>query len=194
MMPKLETDRIALVPYVAGMVTDEHLSWLNDKEVTRYSEQRHINHTLESEHKYLNERRENENIWLIRTKEKPPKDLGTIAATIDYHNGIAEMSIMLSKPAWGNGYATEAWKSVMKWLFDAMRVRKIECGTMADNLSMRMLATRCGMKCEAVKVQHFILNRVPVALAYYAKFRPEPRPPSKKKRLRIEADNLRKGK
>lgn len=193
MMPELETERLKLIPYVAGFVTDEHVAWLNDKDVTRYSEQRHLQHSLESEHKYLNSRNENESIWLLRTKEDAPRDIGTIAATIDNHNRVADMAIMVgNKDVSNKGYATEAWKAVMNWLFNVRHMRKIECGTMADNIPMRMLAVRCGMKCEAVKIQHFLHNGIPMALAYYAKFKPEPRPPSKKKKKMIEADKAKK--
>ena len=46
--PRLNTERLTLMPFSAEFLTQGYVAWLNDPEVVRYSEQRHRNHTLES--------------------------------------------------------------------------------------------------------------------------------------------------
>lgn len=181
--PLLETKRLKLKPYVAGFATQQHVDWLNDPDVVLFSEQRHHHHTLETQHAYLNAFLDNEYIWLISEKETG-KDIGTITAYVDVPNGVANMGIMIGEKAcWGFGFATEAWQRVTDWLFweREPRIRKIECGTMHENYPMRGLATKCGMICEGVLPQHFMLDGEPSGLAFYGRFRPE--------RVRRKADD-----
>src|ERR1043166_5892575 len=151
--PTLNTERLMLVPYRAGLVTDEHIRWLNDPETVKYSEQRHHKHTIESQHAYLNEFPANSHIWLI---QKPGKfDIGSITAFIDQANKIANIGILIAKEYWGKGLGLEAWKTVMDHLF-RNGIRKIECGCMANNSPMQKLAIKSGMRAEAIIQDNFL--------------------------------------
>lgn len=174
MTPQLTTNRLILRPYMASLVTPQHIGWLNNREVVRYSEQRHRTHTEETQHVYLNEKAKSphEHIWLIQIK-KSPRDIGTITANVDIHNRIADMGILIGEKEVHNmGYGTEAWKKVMSWLFDKpQNMRKIECGCMLDNRAMRRLTFKAGMTIEGVKLQHFFLDKKPHDALYYGRIR-----------------------
>ena len=170
MTPKLETDRLTLSPFVAGFLKPEHVAWLNDPDVVKYSELRHYHHTEESQIAYLNSFKANEYIWLIKAGKT---DIGTITAFVDPYNRIADMGILLgNKDAWGKGYASEAWKEVMRFLFEECDIRKIECGTMEQNQAMRRVAVKNKMVVEATRIQHFLWNDEPQAILYYYRLRP----------------------
>lgn len=172
------TKRLILKPYYAGMVTDDHVRWLNDPEVVKYSEQRHKTHTLESVHSYVNDIGCNPNsfIWglYIAKPLYPEKSLiGTITAHIDTPNGVANVGIMIGdRGAWGKGFGSEAWNAVCNWLFETKNIRKIEMGCHYENRAMRNLAETCGMKMEGVRHDHFVVNGEPQHLLLYAKMRP----------------------
>lgn len=174
MTPELGSSRLTLLPYRASLVSPLHVSWLNDAEVVRLSEQRHIEHTERTQREYLNAFKPNDYIWLLTVKpETAFKEIGTITAFVDSHNKIANMGIMIGeKTAWGKGYGSEAWKCVMDWLFEQQKVRKIECGMMLDNRPMRRIATKCKMTVESVKPQHFLLDGSPHDLLLYGRLRP----------------------
>ena len=174
MSPEIHTKRLRLTPYVAGFVTKQHVDWLNDPEVTYFSDQKFIHHTLTTQHSYLNKLTSTEHnyIWLIKVAEA---DIGSITAFVNPYHRIANMGILMGdKHAWGKGYGAEAWGAVMKWLWkmEEPLIRKIECGTMQDNRGMRRVATKCGMDCESVRPGHFLLDGQPQALAMYGRFRP----------------------
>ena len=174
-VPVLTTERLLLRPYYAGMVTDEHVSWLNDPEVVRYSEQRHKRHTLESTHIYVNDfwTSSGSYIWGIYIQGADIHMLiGTITAHCDKHNGVANVGIMIgNKDQWGYGYGIEAWDAVCDWLF-RIGMRKVEAGCHYENRPMRNLAKLCGMELEGVRHDHFVVDGKPQHLLLYAKMAP----------------------
>lgn len=154
--PEIETDRLRLVRYRASMVTDQHVAWLNDPEVVKFSEQRHCAHTLETQHDYLNTFPKDSHIWLIKEQINGAiYHIGTITAYVDIHNKVANMGILIGqKGVWGKGYGTEAWTAVMGWLFES-GIFKVEAGFMQTNFGMRKIVNRSRMELEAVVFQHF---------------------------------------
>ncbi len=154
------------MPYTAAMVTDRHISWLNDKRLMRYSEQRHMEHTLETQHSFLNGFPGESYVWLIREDDgSGVYDIGTMTAHIDEPNGLANLGILIGVP--GRGYGTTAWKAVMEFLDTLDFIRKIECGTMRQNMAMRCLAMSAGMSVEAFIPNHFLLDGKPEDLVIY---------------------------
>lgn len=181
MTPTLTTSRLVLKPYYAGMVTDDHVKWLNDPDVVRYSEQRHKRHTLESVHQYVNDIACNPNSYIwgiylpdhVYSSTPEPICIGTVTAYIDTPNGVANIGIMIGeKSQWGKSYGKEAWSAVCNWLFER-GIRKIEMGCHFENRAMRKLAIACGMHMEAVRHDHFVVDGKPQHLLLYAKMRPE---------------------
>lgn len=182
----ITTERLILHPYYAGMVTDDHVCWLNDPEVVKYSEQRHRKHTLESVQQYVNNlwTESGSFIWSITalsiSNDSPkacnaikPTLIGTITAHIDKPNGIANIGILIGeKSMWGNGFGAEAWAGVCNWLF-SRNIRKIEAGCHYENKPMRRLAKLCGMELEAVVHDHFVVDGKPQHLFLYGKIRPQ---------------------
>ena len=165
---ELVTERLVLVPHLPSLVTAEQVAWLNDKEIVKFSEQRHHEHCIHTQKEYVRWKTWDGPIWLIRLDGQ---DIGTIAATVSATNNRAEMGILIGrKDLHGKGYATEAWNAIMAWLF-AKGIRKIECGCMSLNLAMRQLAVKTGMRIEGGKVSHFLLDGKPVDAVYYGKMR-----------------------
>lgn len=181
MTPALSTSRLLLRPYYAGMVTEDHVRWLNDPEVVRYSEQRHKRHTIESVHAYVNDVNTtgSSHIWAIDVVEPAAFNLeedhifiGTITTHIDKPNGVANIGILIGeKGFWGKGYGQEAWLTVCNWLFE-QGIRKIEMGCHYENRAMRNLAMTCGMHLEGVRHDHFVVDGKPQHLLLYAKMKP----------------------
>lgn len=167
MTPQLISARLKLVPYIVGLVTDRHVEWLNDQDVVCYSEQRHKKHTLESQHRFLNEFPVGSYIWLIRL-ESTDRDIGTISAYVDWPNRLANMGILIGeKSLWGQGYGYEAWDTVMDFLFADGQIRKIEAGCMKCNRAMVRICEQMGMEHESTIANHFMLNDAPQPLVIY---------------------------
>lgn len=165
----IQTPHLDLLPYRYDRITTKHLEWLNDKNLMRFSEQRHFTHTRKTQEFYLMNFPKESFIWLIRYHRKEPlMDIGTITAMVDPFNGLADMGILIGDGHQGKGYGLEAWEGVMKFLIEG-NIRKIECGCRADNEAMKRLATKAGMKEEGRRWSHFLDDRdYPVDSCGYA--------------------------
>jgi ribosomal-protein-alanine N-acetyltransferase len=171
--PELSSKRLLLTPYLSSLVHQRHVDWLRDPEVVKYSEQRHFYHCLETQEAYVSQRTfEDRYLWLIQV---PPgmlatRDIGTIRVSVDRMNRVGDMGILIGeKSMWGQGYGTEAWKTVMDYCFKGLELRKVECGTMLANIGMRRTATKCGMEPEGARLSHFILDGETQDLLLYGK-------------------------
>lgn len=170
MTPELRTERLVLMPYFPEKVTQQHVDWLNDPEVVKYSRQRFHKHDRLSQANYVWEFGLGGHLWLIMWPTGV--EIGTIGVTYDAENDVGDMGLLIGdKSVWGHGLATEAWAEVMRWCFEELKLRKIECGCMSLNLGMRQVAVKTGMRIEGGRVGHFLLDGKPVDVVYYGKMR-----------------------
>lgn len=170
MTPKIETARLVLLPYTRQVVAQTHVAWLNDPVLMRYSENRHLSHTLQSQYAYVDSFPSDSYFWLIRCGKD---DIGTISARRNRTNHTANLGILMGDPLYrGSGYAAEAWQAVMAWLFEH-GIRKCEAGCRADNWPMRRLAITSGMMLEAEIPGHFLTETGPVGAVFYGRFADE---------------------
>ena len=152
------------------MVVHRHIGWLNSKEGMKYSEQRHHVHTVETQHEYLNKLPVHSHIWLIIARGFD-EHIGTITAHIDPFNKTANMGVMIGDLAYrGTGYATEAWREVMDFLW-AHDIEKIEAGMMENNEPMIAVCKRTGMSLEGHRLKHFLVDNERIHLVQYGAWR-----------------------
>ena len=144
----------------------KEIEWLNDKEVTKFSEQRHKIHDFNSQLAYITASQKFGYLYQIWLGEK---HIGNISAEPDPPNNTANMGILIGdKTEWGKGYGLEAWVAFMDFLFSC-GFSKIEAGCMAENRAMELTCRRSGMAQEACIPSHFILDNNPSCLLLFGK-------------------------
>lgn len=158
----LEGVIINLIPFQDRHLSDRYVGWLNDPLVVKFSEQRHRRHSLESCREYVEScRTGNTLLWAIETKDSA--HIGNISATIDQHNRIADVGILLGdRNCWGKGIGSEAFRLLVTFLLGEGNMRKITSGTMSENTAMLKLMKKAGMRREAVLEGYFLLDEKPV--------------------------------
>ncbi len=173
-MGKLTTARLTLEPFDQKFLTEKYVSWLNDPEVVRYSEQRHRKHTMKSCLDFFQSFRGSPNLfWAITLNENQSEHIGNITASVDIPNGVADVGILMGeKKYWGKGYGLEAWNAVMEFLFQKKEIQKITAGAMSTNLGMRSIMKRSGMVDDGVQKGHFLVDGQPVDAVYAVRLRP----------------------
>ena len=154
------------------LLTERYVSWLNDSEVMRYSEQRHKKHTLHSCSDYLASMRSADRLFLsIEVDVGKPCHIGNISVSMDIPNNSADLSIMIGdKEMWGKGFASIAWIAVMEYLLYEAGLRRVTAGTMDVNDSMIRLIKRSGMNIDSVRLRHFIWEGQEVAFVTASRF------------------------
>jgi [ribosomal protein S5]-alanine N-acetyltransferase len=170
--PRLDLDEVSVLPFEPRHMTQRYVSWLNDADVVRYSEQRHRQHTLESCAAYVEGMRSSGNPLLaIEARHGELGHIGNIGISIDRPNGIADVSIIVGeKRAWGTGLASQAWCAVLAELLAHQRIRKVTAGTMSVNEPMLRLMSRSSMQVESVRRRQFVWNGSEVDLVQAARF------------------------
>lgn len=167
----LVTARLRIEPFSGQHLTERYVSWLNDREVMRYSEQRHRHHTLESCRAFVDGFAGSPDcLWAIVVAGST-RHVGNIAAYVDTVNGVADVSIMIGdRAAWGQGLGLEAWQAVCGYLLRRRDIRKVTAGTMAENAGMLAIMRKAGMIDDGRRAAHYLLDGRPVDLVYAALF------------------------
>lgn len=152
-------------------ITNKYVSWLNDPEIVRFSEQRHFNHTIESCTDYFINQQKTSNLFLaIMYGNNYSIHIGNIGVRIDRFNLSADVSIIIGeKDYWGLGLGLRSWNIILDTLLYKMNFRVITAGTMEVNLPMIKLMRKSGMKISSVLPKRFLLDGEEIGLVLASK-------------------------
>lgn len=128
---------------------DQLVTWLNDRRLMRYSEQRHVIHTREGQLAYIRSR---ECLWAIRYRDGGEL-IGTMTAYIDHANRVADLGILVGVQ--GHGYGSAAWIRAMA-ILKKSGLRKVEAGCMSHNDGMMRICEKAEMQIEGWRTSHFV--------------------------------------
>ena len=167
---KINGNIVCLRPFRESDISNIFVSWLNDKEVVKYSNQRFLNHTHESCLDYLKGFSNTQNIyWAI--EDKKTKELyGSITAYIQDNHGIADIGLMVgNKNAWGRGIGFDSWMLMMDFLFKQRNIRKVTGGALRNNFGMIRIMEKATMTRETAREKNKLLNSKPENILYFYK-------------------------
>lgn len=171
MTPTIPTARLSLRPLLKA--TPRQVAWLRDPEVTRFSEQRHGEHSLSSQLRYVSSFSGKSHLWglyLVETGEH----IGNLSAVHDEPNNVTEVGLLIGETkCWGNGLGGEAWRASCNWLLDpgCGGVRKLEAGCMRSNAAMLRLLRSSKFAEEGERLNHFLDAGNPVGMALFGRMR-----------------------
>lgn len=169
----IETPRLRIESFSEMFLTERYVGWLNDPEVTRYSDQRRRRHTLESCRDYLASFENTSNyFWAIIVRDDPQGHIGNINAYVEEHHSVADVGIMIGeRQAWGRGFATEAWLGVCDFLLRESNIRKVTAGTITLNEPMLRIMRKTGMVDDGRRIRQQVCEDQEVDVVYGALFR-----------------------
>jgi ribosomal-protein-alanine N-acetyltransferase len=169
----IETSRLRLEPFAERHISARYVSWLNDPEVVRLSDQRFRTHTLESCRDYLRSFEGTpHNFWAIVAKDESLGHVGNLNAYVDVHHGVADMGILIGeRSVWGRGYGYEAWSAAMAFLLARPDVRKVAAGTTTLNHGMLGVMRRAGMVDDGIRRRHAVVDGVEADVVHMAVFK-----------------------
>jgi RimJ/RimL family protein N-acetyltransferase len=168
----LRGGRVALARFEPGDITDAYVGWLNDPRVMRYSNQRFRTHDRASCSAYLGSFAASPNLFLAVRRLPDGVALGTMTAYFAPHHGTVDVGILIGEPAaWGSGYGSDAWCTLLDWLLGLPAVRKVTAGALACNAGMLSLMRKAGMVQEAIRRRQEIVEGRAEDIVYYCRFR-----------------------
>ena len=148
-LPKLESDRLILSQISENDISNKYLSWLNDKDVNRFTGF-NGDYTINMLEDYIeNLIIKKTHFWTIKIKDTN-KHIGNIKIDpIDFYHGFAELGIIIGdKEEWGKGFAQEAINLVIDYCFKSLKIRKINLGVLSENFAAVKLYLKIGFKIE----------------------------------------------
>jgi len=170
-MTTIPTARLSLRPLTRP--SSQNLGWLRNRDVVRYSEQRHREHTLSTQMRYITSFAGRSKLWGIYLVDSG-RHIGNLSAMHDAPNDVADIGIMIGDTElWGRGFAGEAWKAACNWLLDkdGGRIRKLEAGCARSNTAMLRIIQGSGFKQEGELLNHFLFDGAPVSAVLFGRMR-----------------------
>jgi RimJ/RimL family protein N-acetyltransferase len=171
MYKNIFSERLTLSPFAVSDISADYIGWLNDPEVTRFSNQRFCVHSQESSLAYLQGFQESPNQFLSIKLNGDGQMIGTMAAYISRHHLTADLGILIGRPYWGKGFGLEAWACLMSYLLSRAGLRKITGGAVACNTPMIKIMQDSGMTLEATRRNQEIVDGNIWDIVHFAKFR-----------------------
>lgn len=151
--PVLETERLRLCKIVPEHAADM-FEYSGDAEVTRYLTWSPHSSAKETE-RYIRILQKKYadgsfNDWGVVLKETG-KFIGTCGYTsFDYEHNTAEVGYVLGKPYWGQGFAPEAVRRVMRYGFEVLGLDGFTAKYMEGNDASGRVMQKCGMTLDGV--------------------------------------------
>lgn len=168
------THQINEILFLGGLaiddVGDDYVEWMNDIEVTRYTEQRFHKTTLDDITSYLEKMAQSPSALFYGIYENS-KLIGTIKLDgINAQHLTANLSYLIgSKKHWGQGIATVAIAEMSKVGFNILGLEKISAGVyVKNNASIRVLEKN-GFYLDGVRKAQFIYENERIDALWYAK-------------------------
>ena len=129
----LQGERLQLKTLTPAMVTQKYVDWMNDPDVTKYTESRFVKHTMMGIKQYVKDISGSSNDYFYGIY-LGNDHIGNIKLHVNEHHNLGDIGIIIGdKTQWGNGYAVEAIKLLSEHGFDKIGLHKISAGIYADN-------------------------------------------------------------
>jgi [ribosomal protein S5]-alanine N-acetyltransferase len=161
---------ISLRPLTEDLLAGTYVSWLNDPEICKYNGHHFFPYTDDSAREYIRHvNQSGHDLVLAIFLNQPARHIGNIALqSICWISRTAEFGILLGeRDCMGKGYAYEAAVLVLQHGFRDLGLRRVNCGTSAENTAMQKLAVRLGMKEEGRRRLGMFKNGKPVDVIEY---------------------------
>ena len=164
MNPRLDAERLYLRPLARGDCTPRYVAWLNDPQVNRFLETRYATQDLKAVEEFVEavNHRGNEHLFGIFL-QAGERHIGNIkVGPVNAHHRLGEISLFIGeRDCWGQGYATDAIRTVSGFAFKSLGVRKLSAGMYAPNVGSYRAFLKAGYKEEARRPGHYLLGGEP---------------------------------
>jgi len=99
--------------------------------------------------------------------------IGAIGLTIVPAHFRAELGYWIGRPFWGNGFATESGKAVLKYGFETLGLERIHAGHFSNNPASGKVMEKLGMRHEGALRKHVFKSGEFIDLENYAVLKEE---------------------
>ena len=158
--------------FTEAHITHEYIEWLNDPQVTKYSNQRFLKHDVDSCNAYFHSFKNTENLFFALHLKANDKFIGTMTSYYSPQHKVVDIGLMIGdRNFWGKGIGRDSWQILMTFMFEIKKVRKVTGGALSTNLGMINIMKKSGMVSDGERIKHELVNNHPVDIQHFSKFK-----------------------
>lgn len=150
--PTLETERLQLRPYTEADIA-ELLPLIGTREVAATTRIMHP-YTEQDAKDFLVAAKDPDKVWLAVTLRTDGRQVGGAGLRVDRQYKNAELGYWLGVPYWGNGYATEAARAMLRYGFEVLELHRIHASHFKQNFASKRILQKLGMRHEGCLREH----------------------------------------
>jgi len=153
--PTLETTRLRLRPYSEADIA-ELLPLIGTREVAATTLRIAHPYTEQDARDFLKMIQDPDRIWLAIVLRDDGRQVGGAGLTIDQRHQHAELGYWLGAPDWGQGYATEAARELLRYGFEDLGLHRIFASHFGHNPASGRILAKLGMSYEGCQREHLL--------------------------------------
>lgn len=154
-LPTLETDRLRIRPYSEADIP-ELLPLIGTKEVAATTLRIAHPYTEKDAREFLEFANEPGKVWLAITLRNGGRQIGGIGLRIEEQHQHAELGYWLGAAYWGQGYATEAGRAMLRFGFEDLQLHRIFATHFKHNPASGSILKKLGMRYEGCQREHLL--------------------------------------
>lgn len=142
-------------------VAGSYRNWMNDPEVTQYTESHSKKWSIKDLKNYVTEIKKDPNyLFLAITLKEKNKYIGNIKiGPINWEHKFSNIGIIIGEKAfWGKGLATEAIKLAVDFSFNKLSLHRLSAGTFANNIGSIKAFKKAGFLVEGIRKKKYLYN------------------------------------
>ena len=151
--PTLETTRLRLRPYTDADIA-ELVPLIGAREVAATTLRIAHPYTEQDGRDFLALAKEPDKIWLVVALRNDGRQIGCIGLRVDQQHHHAELGYWLGVPYWGQGYATEAAREMLRYGFETLQLNRIFASHFKHNTASGRILVKLGMRHEGCQREH----------------------------------------
>ena len=151
--PTLETARLKLRPY-SDIDISELLPLIGTREVAATTLRIAHPYTEQYARAFRELAKDPDKLWLAITLRADGRQIGGIGLRVDKVQQHAELGYWLGMPYWGQGYATEAAREMLRYAFDDLHPHRVFASHFKHNPASGRILRKIGMSYEGCQREH----------------------------------------
>ena len=153
--PSLETSRLRIRPYRDADIA-ELLPLIGTREVAATTLRIAHPYTEQDARDFFQLAKEPDKLWLAITLRADGRQIGGIGMRIEPQHRHAELGYWLGVAYWGQGYATEAAREMLRYGFEELGLHRIFATHVKHNAASGRILKKIGMHYEGCQREHLL--------------------------------------
>jgi len=153
--PTLETERLRIRPYSEADIP-ELLPLVGERAVAATTFRIAHPYTEQDARSFLELAKQSDKLWLAITLRSEGQQIGGIGLRIEQQHQHAELGYWLGLPYWGQGYATEASREMIRYGFEQLGLNRIFATHFKHNPASGRVLKKIGMQYEGCQREHLL--------------------------------------